>query len=168
MATFALAAFDRTGAFAGFCLTMAPGADYESLNYQWFSSRYEEFTYLDRIVVSSASRNEGLGAALYAELELRIAGTPRWLLCEVNVKPLNEGSLRFHRRIGFTEVGQQDTEGGTKRVQQRLNPCRAITLCWTAKSPSSRVLTIKAPPRDPVSPESMDLDTPTLPTKPMA
>ena len=32
------------------------------------------------------------------------------------MKPRNDGSLRFHHRIGFTEVGQQDTDGGKKRV----------------------------------------------------
>jgi predicted GNAT superfamily acetyltransferase len=28
------------------------------------------------------------------------------LCCEVNVEPPNPGSLRFHERIGFAEVGQ--------------------------------------------------------------
>ena len=44
------------------------------------------------------------------------------LLCEVNVKPRNEGSLRFHHRLGFREVGQQDTEGGAKRVSMLAKP----------------------------------------------
>jgi predicted GNAT superfamily acetyltransferase len=38
------------------------------------------------------------------------------LFCEVNVRPRNETSLAFHEAIGFREVGQQDTDGGTKRV----------------------------------------------------
>jgi predicted GNAT superfamily acetyltransferase len=28
------------------------------------------------------------------------------------LKPLNEGSLRFHQRLGFTEVGQQVSSSG--------------------------------------------------------
>jgi hypothetical protein len=115
-AAHALGAVGPDGELAGFCLTLAPGVAYDSLNYRWFSARYDSFTYLDRIVVAPPHRNSGLGASLYAELERRIAGNPRWLLCEVNVKPRNEGSLRFHQRIGFVEVGQQDTEGGAKRV----------------------------------------------------
>ncbi len=107
---------------AGFCLTMGPGLSYESLNYRWFSTRYESFTYLDRIVVDPSHRGSGIGAALYAELERRIAGRTPWLLCEVNVRPLNAGSLRFHQRIGFTEVGQQDTDGGAKRVSLLAKP----------------------------------------------
>ena len=116
LAAHTLVAVDDSGGFAGFCLTLSQGAAYDSLNYRWFSTRYESFVYLDRIVVAPSQRSSGFGAALYGELERRIAGNPRWLLCEVNVKPRNDGSLRFHDRLGFVEVGQQDTEGGKKRV----------------------------------------------------
>jgi hypothetical protein len=34
------------------------------------------------------------------------------LTCEVNLRPPNEGSLRFHRRLGFREVGRQETPYG--------------------------------------------------------
>ena len=117
MASYALVvrADDHDGVI-GFCLNFDPGADYQSLNYRWFADRYESFTYLDRIVVHPDYRNLGIGAELYAELERRIAGRVPWLLCEVNVKPMNADSLRFHHRIGFVEVGQQDTEGGKKTV----------------------------------------------------
>ena len=100
----------------GFCLNLDPGAEYQSLNYRWFSERYESFTYLDRIVVHPEFRDRGIGAAIYAELERRIGGSVPWLFCEVNVKPMNAASLRFHERIGFVEVGRQDTEGGKKTV----------------------------------------------------
>jgi predicted GNAT superfamily acetyltransferase len=32
------------------------------------------------------------------------------LCCEVNLEPPNPGSLRFHHRIGFTEVGQHSPQ----------------------------------------------------------
>lgn len=117
MASYALAVhIDGHEGVAGFCLNLDPGADYNSLNYRWFSERYESFTYLDRIVVHPDLRNRGIGARIYADLEQRIAGRVPWLFCEVNVKPMNAASLRFHHRIGFAEVGRQDTEGGTKTV----------------------------------------------------
>lgn len=112
---FALAVRHRDR-LAGFCITFLPGADYHSPNYRWFENRYASFSYLDRIVVDESLRSRGAGAFLYAELERRIDGTLPWLLCEVNVRPLNAGSLRFHHRIGFVEVGQQNTSGGDKRV----------------------------------------------------
>jgi uncharacterized protein len=94
-----------------FCVTFAPGTEYDSVNYRWFSERFDDFAYLDRIVVAASTRDRGIGAAMYAALEERIQGTPR-LLCEVNLRPRNDGSLRFHSRLGFVEVGQQETPYG--------------------------------------------------------
>lgn len=104
------------GAFAGFCITFAPGADYGSLNYAWFSRNYMEFAYLDRIAVDPAYRRYGIGRAFYAELRQRLTGTAPVLCCEVNVRPRNDASLEFHQSIGFREVAQQDTDGGKKTV----------------------------------------------------
>lgn len=110
------------GRLVGFCLTFGAGVNYRSPNYRWFSDRFHSFSYLDRIVVEASLRSRGAGAALYAELERRIAGRQPWLLCEVNVRPLNAGSLRFHHRIGFVEVGQQNTDAGAKRVSLLAKP----------------------------------------------
>ena len=95
----------------GFCVNFGPGADYHSVNYRWFCDRYSDFAYLDRIVVAPEARSMGIGAAMYAAVEEHIAGTP-WLFCEVNLRPRNDGSLRFHARLGFVEVGQQETDYG--------------------------------------------------------
>ena len=104
------------GGFAGFCWVMGPGLPYESLNYAWFSERYPNFVYLDRIAVHPHFRRYGVGSAFYSELARRFAGTRPVMLCEVNLRPRNEASLRFHERAGFREVGQQDTDGGAKTV----------------------------------------------------
>ena len=97
-----------------FCITFAPGAPYTSVNYQWFSQNYSEFVYLDRIVVSEKMRNNSLGAKLYAAVEQRMIKDrcAPILTCEVNLNPPNIGSIRFHNRIGFREVGQQDSKPG--------------------------------------------------------
>lgn len=97
-----------------FCITFAPGAPYTSVNYQWFSRKYSEFVYLDRIVVSEKMRNKALGAKLYAAVEQRMIKDrcAKLLTCEVNLNPPNPGSIRFHSRIGFREVGQQDSKPG--------------------------------------------------------
>ena len=102
--------------FAGFCIVFAPGADYASLNFQWFSRTYTEFAYLDRIAVDPAFRRYGIGRSFYAELQQRLAGHFPVLCCEVNVRPANDASLEFHHSIGFREVGRQDTDGGNKTV----------------------------------------------------
>jgi len=101
----------------GFLMVLTSGQPYESLNYRWFSDRYDQFAYVDRIVVGAASRGSGFAARLYEDLfeSARLAGLQR-VCCEVNLVPPNPGSLAFHAKLGFFEVGQQETEGGSKRV----------------------------------------------------
>ena len=62
----------------------------------------------------------------------------------------------------------RSVDGGTNRVQQRLKPCRAITLCCTANKPSSMVLMSALSISGPGIPESIDFGTTQLPTKPIA
>jgi predicted GNAT superfamily acetyltransferase len=111
VSTVALVAVDdRDGALAGFCLVLPPGTDYGSGNYAWFGERYDDFVYLDRVAVDRTRRTLGVGRALYAEVERLV--TAEWFLLEVNLRPRNDVSLAFHERLGFTEVGQRETDYG--------------------------------------------------------
>jgi predicted GNAT superfamily acetyltransferase len=107
---------DVDGSFAGFCWAIGPGKQYGSLNYGWFSRNYNDFAYLDRIAVHPHFRRYGIGRAFYDELVRVFTGVRPVITCEVNVRPRNDASLRFHHSIGFREVGQQDTDGGKKTV----------------------------------------------------
>lgn len=111
-ATLVVAPPEAPDRVAGFCILLDPGTTYASENYRWFDARYDDFWYLDRVAIDEAFRNRGFGAALYAEVERR-ARAPMIAL-EVNVRPRNEGSLRFHRRQEFFEVGQQETGYGVR------------------------------------------------------
>lgn len=97
------------GAFAGFVVTFAPGTSYDSENYRWFSERYADFSYLDRIVLEESVRRRGLGTFVYDELERAAKGHGR-LLLEVNLVPRNDVSLAFHARRGYVEVGRLGDE----------------------------------------------------------
>ena len=101
----------------GFLLALTKGQSYASMNYAWFCDRFDDFAYVDRIVVGEDSRGQGLAGALYQSLfvEARAAGLLR-VCCEVNLEPPNPNSLAFHQHLGFIEVGQQETDGGSKRV----------------------------------------------------
>ena len=103
---------ETQGTVVGFCIVLPPGTEYTSVNYRWFCERYDSFVYLDRVAVDEAARGAGIGAALYAEVERRAAGTADLFTLEVNLRPRNDGSLRFHDRLGFVEVGQQETDYG--------------------------------------------------------
>jgi predicted GNAT superfamily acetyltransferase len=111
----------------GFVLALAPGADYASENYRWFTARGEErgagFLYVDRIVVAEGHRGEGLGVVLYdAVFEVARASGVAEVDCEVNVRPPNPGSMAFHTRIGFAELGRQSTKNGTVEVALLARP----------------------------------------------
>lgn len=103
-------------AVVGFLLMLSPGASYQSLNYAWFSQRYDEFAYVDRIVVDPSMAGKGVGRIFYNDAIEELGDKYRRICCEVNIKPRNDASLGFHRALGFVEVGQQDTENGSKRV----------------------------------------------------
>ncbi len=108
---------------AGFLLAMREGVCYASENYQWFSRRYPSFVYIDRIVVAHEFFRRSVGRCLYQHLIDASADAPR-LTCEVNLRPPNQGSIDFHRRLGFIEVGRQQTENGGKQVALM---CKSLT-----------------------------------------
>lgn len=107
-------ALGPVGENQGFMLAMGRGLAYDSVNYRWFAARYDDFLYVDRIVVAEAARGSGAGRALYQAAMERAAERP--LCCEVNLRPLNTPSLRFHASLGFTAVGRQENEDGAKEV----------------------------------------------------
>ena len=74
-----------------------------------------------------------------------------------------EGKHQLSRREVLRSIG-----AGTIRVHQRLKPGRAITLCWTANTPSSAALISSDTTRSPSGPVSIAFGTSQLPTKPIA
>ena len=103
------AVIDVDGVFAGFVLTFVAGSAYDGENFGWFSDRFGDFCYLDRIVIHDDFRRRGLGSQVYDALESS-CGRPLFAL-EVNLDPPNEGSLAFHRARDFAEVGQRVSGG---------------------------------------------------------
>ena len=101
---------------AGFLIALHPGKDYYSLNYKWFEKRYKSFIYVDRIVIGSSYRGNGLGKAFYNDLAIFAKHKTDDITCEVNIRPKNKGSIIFHKKYGFCEVGTQATENGKKEV----------------------------------------------------
>lgn len=100
------------GVVAGFCIVLAPGVDYGSSNYAWFSERYDDFVYLDRVAIAPEFQRRGIGRSLYEAVE-RLAAerrpTATEFTLEVNVRPRNDSSLAFHEGLGFSEVEQRET-----------------------------------------------------------
>lgn len=92
---------------AAFLIAFRQGAAYESPNFLWFDQRYEDFLYIDRVVVAAPYRGQGLGQRLYTDVvsQAQSAHMPQIAL-EVDIEPPNLPSLKFHQQQGFKEVGQ--------------------------------------------------------------
>lgn len=109
------------GRVVAFLLAMKDGAAYQNDNFKWFSSRYEKFLYVDRIVVDEAYHGRGIGTLLYKNLFAfaREQGIPR-VTCEINAIPPNKVSAQFHAGLGFKEVGSQWICDGEKKVSMQV------------------------------------------------
>ncbi len=100
----ALGVFDQHD-LMGFVLCLPPATRYASLNYAWFNERYDHFLYVDRIAVSQHYRNREVGTLLYAAVIAEADKNSRPVAAEVSLNPPNLGSMRFHGRHNFREVG---------------------------------------------------------------
>jgi predicted GNAT superfamily acetyltransferase len=119
---------DADATVVGFLICMAHGADYGSPNYQYFDRMFadeKDYLYVDRIVIEDAFHGRGFGRRMYGLVDALGASMEppmKHLCCEVNVKPRNDGSLEFHSKCGFRPVGEQDVDGGKKRVAMLVRP----------------------------------------------
>ena len=109
-------AVDIDDLLVGFCLVLAPGSDYDSVNYRWFMEHHPASLYLDRVAIDESMRGRGIGARLYVEFGDRAAG--RGCTRVRALAPLwNAQSIAFHERLGFVGSPQRDFVGpGQDRV----------------------------------------------------
>ena len=114
LASFSMGVFED-GHMLGFVICLPPSTAYGSLNYAWFNQRYDAFLYVDRIAVAEAHRNEGVGSMLYEQVARHAGEQNIPVAAEVKLEPPNPGSVRFHHRFGFEEVGvlQQEKKAVT-------------------------------------------------------
>lgn len=101
---------------AGFLIGLRPGLAYQSPNYRWFVQRYHDFAYIDRVAVAESARRRGVATRLYNDFAAVVGDSVDVMTCEVNIRPANEPSMKYHRQYGFVQVGTQQTDGGKKEV----------------------------------------------------
>jgi len=118
-----LVSTDRNHNLLAFMLSMGPGQPYTSENYRWFEDRGVRHQYMDRIVVSPLAKGTGIGRALYESVfeRARERGANE-VTAEVNVRPMNPGSIAFHERLGFRQLAEQETRDGSVRVSLLARP----------------------------------------------
>jgi predicted GNAT superfamily acetyltransferase len=109
---------------AAYLIGMRPGTSYQSLNYRWFCDRYDDFAYIDRVAVAPFARRYGLASHLYDDFARSVPESVGIMTCEVNLRPPNETSMRFHERLGFGQVGSLASDDGEKEVAMLLKNLR--------------------------------------------
>jgi hypothetical protein len=99
-------------------LAFDQSVEYDGSHFLWFRSRFDEFLYIDRVIVADEYRRHGIGRRLYTEVFARAAelGHTR-VVCEVNLLPPNPVSDAFHASLEFREVGQAAIDNGSKTVR---------------------------------------------------
>ena len=109
----------------GFLLVLPTGLEYESLNYKWFSDKFSDFAYIDRIAVKDEFRGKGIGKSLYVDLEKSVMKDIKRIACEFNINPPNLVSKKFHEGLAYKRVGTQLTENETKEVSLMIKEINA-------------------------------------------
>lgn len=106
----------------GFMLVFAEASAYDGEAYRWFDQHYDNFLYVDRIIIDESARGRGLATVFYEKLidEAR-RQKKSCLLAEIDIEPPNHVSLKFHQRFGFVEVDRLTYAKG-KQVSQQCLP----------------------------------------------
>lgn len=115
-AYFRVVANGDTGIVSAFLIGLTPEAQYGSPNFLWFRRNYPSFAYIDRVAVAENARRHGLASALYGDFEAYFSDRFPVLACEVNLRPSNPASMKFHLRHGFRQAGSQVIDDGAKEV----------------------------------------------------
>ena len=114
---------ERNGVVEAFIIAFREGAEYDSVNFQWFEHHFDNFLYVDRVVVDIAARGAGLGNLIYdAVFDYARGNSVARITAEIDIEPANPLSLVFHEKYGFKEVGRQEVAGGTKIVSLQASP----------------------------------------------
>lgn len=117
------------GVVAAFLLVVGPKTAYRSINYQWFDEQYDDFYYIDRVVVHAHYRAQKIGQTLYQYLIDQAYHNHVGLLCaEIDIAPPNEPSLHFHRKWGFKEVSTL-THSAAKSNEKSAEKIVSLQVC---------------------------------------
>ena len=92
---------------AGVVIVLSDSCGYASDYYRWFTDRYENFLYIDRVIVAEWARGRGVAKQLYQAVDRLAQASNAAIVADVYSDPPNTRSLNLHRTMGFLEVGTQ-------------------------------------------------------------
>ncbi len=88
-----------------FLLGISAGKTLENFSYLWFQTRFENFLFVERIVVDGNARRQGLATSMFMESlqwcrEHRIES----VVCQVYDRPPNHAGHALCKTLGFTPL----------------------------------------------------------------
>lgn len=88
-----------------FALGMSAAQPQANFAQQWFLTRFEDFLFLERMVVAPASRRRGVGRKLLENLvrQCQAAGL-RAMCCQIHDRPRNAEAHAFALACGFQPI----------------------------------------------------------------
>ncbi len=109
----------------GYLIGMLSSDDYDGEEFRYFLKIVDQpFIYVDQIAVDPRARRASVGSQLYKHLvEWSIKQNVYILCCEVNVRPVNPISMRFHEEFGFKRLAEIETTD-RRRVAMLCNCIR--------------------------------------------
>jgi predicted GNAT superfamily acetyltransferase len=110
------------GHLAGFLIAFGTHAPHVSQNFLWFRDHYDDFVYIDRVVIGNCYRGHGLGRVFYNDVQAYAEVRAPTLACEVFLEPHDHVSLLFHGTFGFQEVSQWVMPDSGRRVSLLVKP----------------------------------------------
>ncbi len=106
------------GKVAGAIVVLSDHCGFDSDYYRWFTARYENFLYIDRVIVVAWARGRGVAKSIYAEVERVANEKQQAIVADVYAQPPNMPSLQLHRSMGFEEIAQVYMPGVGKTVSK--------------------------------------------------
>lgn len=114
LAALAWVAESTAGGVCGYLLAMSSADDYDGEEFRCFQQKLNQpFTYIDQMTIDFGARRTKIGSRMYERLTRWSHEHNRFVLCcEVNVRPPNPISMRFHETVGFEPLGELETSDG--------------------------------------------------------
>ena len=92
---------------AGVLIALPEDCRFDSDYFRWFTGRYINILYLDRVIVLDWARGQRVATCLYDEVHRLSARMGVAVVSEVYSLPANPVSTRFHTRCGYLQIGSQ-------------------------------------------------------------
>ena len=129
---------ERNGVVEAFIIAFREGAEYDSVNFQWFEHHFDNFLYVDRVVVDIAARGAGLGNLIYdAVFDYARGNSVARITAEIDIEPANP-LARIPREIRIQGSGRQSRRGtkSSRRPAAGLNRKQVAGMAKIVAKPS--------------------------------